>query len=261
MISQIIAYRGFIYESIKREFLTRYMNSMLGSAWAIINPLAMILVYTLVFSSIMQARLPGIESRFAYSIYLCAGILAWGLFAEIVSRCSTTFIENANLIKKISFPRICLPLIVVLSALINFAIIFSLFVLFLVITGSFPGWAILAFFPVLLVQTLFSVGLGVTLGVLNVFFRDVGQLLGVVIQFWFWLTPIVYLKTMLPEQVRHLIRFNPMASVVEAYQGIFLLGQPPNIVSLLPTAVLALLLCLLGIRLYKRCAGEMVDEL
>ena len=261
MISQIIAYRGFIYESIKREFLTRYMNSMLGSAWAIINPLAMILVYTLVFSSIMQARLPGIESRFAYSIYLCAGILAWGLFAEIVSRCSTAFIENANLIKKISFPRICLPLIVVLSALINFAIIFSLFVLFLVITGSFPGWAILAFFPVLLVQTLFSVGLGVTLGVLNVFFRDVGQLLGVVIQFWFWLTPIVYLKTMLPEQVRHLIRFNPMASVVEAYQGIFLLGQPPNIVSLLPTAVLALLLCLLGIRLYKRCAGEMVDEL
>lgn len=261
MISQIIAYRGFIYESIKREFLTRYMNSMLGSAWAIINPLAMILVYTLVFSSIMQARLPGIESRFAYSIYLCAGILAWGLFAEIVSRCSTAFIENANLIKKISFPRICLPLIVVLSALINFAIIFSLFVLFLVITGSFPGWAILAFFPVLLVQTLFSVGLGVTLGVLNVFFRDVGQLLGVVIQFWFWLTPIVYLKTMLPEQVRHLIRFNPMASVVEAYQGIFLLGQPPNIVSLLPTAVLALLLCLLGIKLYKRCAGEMVDEL
>lgn len=261
MIKQIIAYRGFIYESIKREFLSRYMNSMLGSAWAIINPLAMILVYTIVFSSIMQARLAGIESRFAYSIYLCSGILAWGLFSEIVSRCSSTFIENANLIKKISFPRICLPVIVVLSALINFGIIFSLFMLFLVVTDSFPGWIFLASLPVLLLQTLFSVGLGVTLGVLNVFFRDVGQLLGVVIQFWFWLTPIVYLKAMLPEQIQHLIKFNPMASVIDAYQGIFLHGQPPNVVALLPTAVLALLLCLLGIRLYKRCAGEMVDEL
>jgi lipopolysaccharide transport system permease protein len=234
---------------------------MLGSTWAVINPLAMIMVYTLIFSSIMQARLPGIESRFAYSIYLCAGVLAWGLFAEILMRCSNTFIENANLIKKISFPRICLPIIVSLSALINFSIIFSLFIGFLIITGSFPGWVFFAIFPVLLVQVLLSIGLGVTLGVLNVFFRDVGQLLGVVIQFWFWLTPIVYMKSMLPEQIQHLIKFNPMTSIISAYQGILLEGQLPSVSSLIPTTILALVTCLLGLRLYQRSAGEMVDEL
>ncbi len=261
MIGRIISYRGFVFESIKREFQSKYMNSMLGSVWTVINPLAMILVYTLVFASLMKARLPGVESQFSYSIYLCAGVLVWGLFAEILQRCSNTFIENANLIKKISFPRICLPIIVTLSALINFSIVFSLFTLFLALTGNFPGWAFLAMLPVLMVLVVFAVGLGILLGVLNVFFRDVGYLLGVTIQFWFWLTPIVYLKSLLPEQFQFLVQLNPMASIIHACQQIVLHGQFPSVSSLLPTTILALLLCALGFRLYKRCAGEMVDEL
>ncbi|WP_291371604.1 ABC transporter permease, partial [Acinetobacter sp. UBA5934] len=109
-------YRGFIYGSVKREFQSKYRNSLLGGAWTFLNPLAMIVVYTVIFSQVMKAKLPGIESGFAYSIYLCAGVLTWGLFAEIVGRGQNIFLENANLLKKISFPRMCLPIITVLNA-------------------------------------------------------------------------------------------------------------------------------------------------
>jgi len=118
----------------------------------------------------MQARLPGVDSSFAYSICLCAGILTWGLFAEVVGRAQNIFIESANLLKKISFPRLTLPIIIVSSALLNFAIIFGLFTAFLLISGNFPGWVYLAMFPILMVQIVFSISLGVIFGVLNVFF-------------------------------------------------------------------------------------------
>jgi lipopolysaccharide transport system permease protein len=108
MLSILWAYRGFILGSVNREFQLKYRNSLLGAAWTVINPLAMIVVYTVIFSQVMRAKLPGVDHGFAYSIYLCAGSLTWGLFAEIVGRGQNIFIENANLLKKISFPRMCL---------------------------------------------------------------------------------------------------------------------------------------------------------
>lgn len=254
-------YRGFIAGSVKREFQSKYQNSLLGAAWTVLNPLAMIVVYTVIFSQIMRAKLPGVDSTFAYSIYLCAGVLTWGLFAEIVSRGQNVFLENANLIKKLNFPRLCLPVTIVASASLNFAIIFGLFSGFLILSGNFPGWAFLALLPVLTIQAAFSIGLGIVLGVLNVFFRDVGQLFGVVVQFWFWLTPIVYPITILPESVQKMMVFNPMANLINAYQSILVNGIWPNWLSLWPVTLLAAFLCGWGMRLFRRHAGEMVDEL
>ena len=179
------AYRGFILGSVKREFQSKYRNSLLGAAWTILNPLAMIVVYTVIFAQVMRAKLPGVDSTFAYSIYLCAGVLTWGLFAEIAGRAQGIFLEHANLLKKLSFPRLCLPVIVVANASLNFAIVFGLFTAFLLISGNFPGWTYLALLPVLAIQVVFAIGLGISLGVLNVFFRDVGQFFGIVIA---WLT-------------------------------------------------------------------------
>jgi len=254
-------YRGFIAGSVKREFQARYRGSMLGSVWTVLNPLAMIAVYTVIFSRLMQARLPGVDSTFAYSIYLCAGIITWGFFTEIVTRAQNVFLDNANLIKKLSFPRICLPVVVVLSATVNFAIVFALFTAFLVASGNFPGTVFVAIFPVLVVQVAFAIGLGVILGVLNVFFRDVGQFFAIVLQFWFWLTPIVYSVTVLPERLRSLVAWNPMASLVAAYQSILVSRQWPQWGSLLPAVVASLALCLLAVRLFQKRSGEMVDEL
>ncbi len=255
------AYRGFILGNVKREFQSKYLNSVLGAAWMVLNPLAMIVVYTVIFSEIMRAKLPGVDTKFAYSIYLCAGVLVWGLFAEITGRAQGVFLENANLLKKINFPRLCLPAVVVANALLNFSIVFGLFTLFLLVSGTFPGLPFLALVPVLALIIVFAIGLGITLGVLNVFFRDVGQAFGILLQFWFWLTPVVYPASIIPERLRPWLRFNPMEGPIVACQDILVAGRWPNWHSLLPMACLAVLLCLLGLRLFRRHAGEMVDEL
>ncbi|HEX8955481.1 MAG TPA: ABC transporter permease [Burkholderiaceae bacterium] len=261
MLKGVWAYRGFIKGSVKREFQSKYRNSLLGAAWTVLNPLAMILVYTVVFAQVMKSRLPGSDSTFSYSIYLCAGVLTWGLFAEIVNRAKDVFLDNANLIKKVNFPRICLPLIVVLSAGLNFAIIFGLFTAFLIASGNFPGAVFLGLIPVVAILVLFAIGLGIVLGVLNVFFRDVGQLFGIVLQFWFWFTPIVYPLATLPDKVKVLMNLNPMASLIAACQEVLVQGRWPQWMALLPTLLIALALCMLGLLLFRSHAGEMVDEL
>lgn len=261
MLRSIWSYRGFVFGSVRREFNARYSQAMLGAAWSILSPLAMILVYTVIFAQVMSAKLPGVDSTFAYSIYLCAGILTWGLFAEITARSQNMFLEQANLIKKISFPRICLPLIVVLSALVNFSIVFGLFTAFLVATNNFPGLVYFAIFPVLAIQVLFSIGLGMVVGILNVFFRDVGQFFAIAVQFWFWLTPVVYPASIVPEAVRDALMYNPLAPLIGAYQTILVAGNAPDWSTLVYPAVLALLLCVFALRLFRKRSGEMVDEL
>lgn len=255
------SYRGFILGSVLREFQSKYRNSVLGAAWLLLSPLAMITVYTVIFSEVMRARLPGVDSAFAYSIYLCAGILTWGLFSDITGRAQNVFTENSTLLKKLSFPRLSLPVIVTANALLNFCIIFGLFTLFLLVTGNFPGWPFLALVPVLGVMVAFGLGLGIVLGVLNVFFRDVGYAFGIFLQFWFWLTPIVYSPTILPERLQPLIHLNPMASIVLACQAILVKGEWPDWASLWPISLLAVVLCTFGLRLFRRRAGEIVDEL
>jgi lipopolysaccharide transport system permease protein len=261
MVRAVWAYRAFIVGSVQREFQSKYRNSLLGAAWTVLNPLAMIVVYTVIFAQVMRSRLPGVDSTFAYSIYLCAGVLTWGLFAEIIGRAQNMFLDHANLLKKLSFPRLCLPVTVVANASLNFAIVFALFTMFLVISGNFPGWAYLGLLPLLAIQIAFAIGLGISLGVLNVFFRDVGQFFGIFLQFWFWLTPIVYPASILPESMRPMMAFNPMATLTAAYQTILVTGQWPNWQTLWPVALLSSLLCALGFRVFKTHAGEMVDEL
>ncbi|MEX3983389.1 ABC transporter permease [Paraburkholderia sp. EG287A] len=261
MLRALWAYRGFIVGSVKREFQSKYRNSLLGAAWTVLNPLAMIVVYTVIFARVMHARLPGVDSNFAYSIHLCAGVLPWGMFVEIVSRAQNTFIENANMIKKLSFPRLCLPVIVVVNSLVNFLIVFGLFTAFLLITGNFPGVVFLAVIPLLVLLTLFGIGLGITLGVLNVFFRDVGQFFNIVLNFWFWLTPIVYSVDILPKRIQSGMQFNPMAPLVESFQVVMMQSKWPDWSQLWFVTVLGIGLCLAGFSLFRKRAGEMVDEL
>ena len=255
------AYRSFVLGSVKREFQSKYRNSLLGAAWVIINPLAQIFVFTVIFSQVMRAKLPGIDSTFAYSIYLCAGTLTWGLFSEITTRSQTMFLDNAGLLKKLNFPRLCLPVTVVLNALLNFSIIFGLFTTFLLITNNFPGITYIALAPLLILLIAFAAGLGMILGVLNVFFRDVGQFFGIFITFWFWFTPIVYPVTILPERAKPIVELNPMAYLIGAVQGIVLRDEWPQWGQLFYPAGMALALCLLGLYLFRKHSSEMVDEL
>lgn len=255
------AFRGFVIGSVRREFQLRYRGTMLGVAWTILQPLAMILIYTVIFSQIMKAKLPGVPGDFSYSIYLCAGVITWGLFAEIIQRSQSVFLDNANLLKKLTFPPLTLPLIVVVTALLNFTIIFTLFLVFLLLTDNLPGLAIISLIPLLSVQVLFAVGLGVMFGVLNVFFRDVGQLSGLLLQFWFWATPIVYPASVLPDWSQPWMALNPMYHLMQGYQDIFVANQWPGWQPLGLVAFLSLAIAFFSIGLFRRHVDEMVDEL
>lgn len=261
ILKPLWSYRGFIIGTVKRDFQAKYQNSLFGVLWAVLSPLALIVVYTVVFSQVMKAKLPGVESDVAYSIYLCAGILSWGLFSEIVQRMQVCFLENANLLKKLIFPRMCLPVIVLGNAVVNFLIIFGIFFGFLIITGNFPGLLLFALIVPLFILLLMAIGLGVTLGVLNVFFRDVGQFFGIFLQFWFWLTPIVYPISILPVSVRTIINFNPLVPVIGSFQSILVSKELPAWSNLIYPFTLSIVLCFIGLYLFRRHAADMVDEL
>ncbi len=262
MLKALWNYRSFIWSSVLREFSGRYRESLLGAFWSVANPLAMIVIYTVVFGQLMRPKLAGHEATpFAFSIYLCAGVITWGLFSEMLGRLNNVFLEHGNLIKKSNFPRICLPAIVAASALINFGIVFGLYLAFLVLIGHWPGWLLLAVLPLLALQVLFTLGLGVFLGTMNVFFRNVGQLSGIVVQFWFWLTPILYLFDSLPEAARAMLRYNTLQPLIVAYQTIFLEQRLPNFSSLIPLAILTAFFLMLGARFFLSRVGELVDEL
>lgn len=258
----IWAYRSFIVSSVAREFGARYRESLLGAIWSIANPLTMILIYTIVFSQFMRPQLVDHnETTFAFSIYLCAGILPWTLFSEMLTRLTNCFLENSNILRKTSLPRVCIPAIVALSALANFVVFLTLYLFFLALVGHWPGWLLLTLIPLLALQLLFTLGLGVFLGTLNVFFRDVAQLTALVLQFWFWLTPILYPITILPEHIQKFIQLNPLQPLVASYQTVFLEQQTPNFNALLYLSVVTLLLVFFSARFFLSRIGELVDEL
>jgi len=205
--------------------------------------------------------MPGHDSIWAYSIYLCAGLLSWGLFSELLSRSAGIFVSNANLLKKVSLPRLTLPAITTLSSLINYAIVMGIFFAFLIFTGNFPGLVVLAALPVILILIGLALGLGILCGTINVFYRDVEQALSVILQFWFWLTPVVYVSRALPEGIVRWMWVNPMWSIVNALQGIFLEAKLPQWHTLLWPAGLALALMTLALLAFMRLGGELVDEL
>lgn len=260
-ISAAWAYRNLIWSSIKSHFVGQFARSKLGFFWLVLNPLAQVAIYALILSKLMAAKSQGIEGGYGYVIYLMAGILSWTLFAEIVSSCTNLFIEKADLLKKIAFPKICLPLIVLGRALINNIFLLTAILLVFSLLGHVPGSAIIWFIPVLFVNLMFAFGVGITLGVINVFIRDVGQIMNIVLQFWFWLTPIVYMASIIPERFQHLLALNPMYSVVTGYQKILVFGESPFSVVFIIVAGLSAVLLFVSLFVFRRASAEMVDAL
>lgn len=261
LLRELWTYRGFIAENVKRDFHSRYLGTQFGWLWALIQPLAMLSVYTVIFSRVMKPSLPNHDSLWAYSIYLCAGVLAWGLFSELLGRSVGVFVHNANLLKKVSLPKLALPVSIIISSLLNYGIVMAVFMAFLIAVGHFPGWVVLSALPVVLILVGFTIGLGILCGTLNVFYRDIEQTLGVVLQFWFWLTPVVYVTKVLPAELAQWLQLNPMWPLVRALQGIFLDGQAPQWSTLVWPCLFALALNALALRAFARLGGEIVDEL
>lgn len=227
----------------------------------ILNPLAQAAIFAIVLSEILAAKLPHVDSKSAYAIYLMAGTAAWGLFAEIVTRCTTVFIDYSNTLKKIAFPRLCLPLIVGGSALLNHLLLLSsIFVIFLLL-GHMPTFAWLSVLVGIAIIMLFAFGLGILLGLLNVFSRDVGQVITIVLQLWFWLTPVVYTRETLPKQFTSILELNPMAMIVQIYQDALLFGKFPTWSNLFVPAMIAVGIFIFSFWIFRRASPDLVDAL
>lgn len=225
----------------------------------VIHPLMQVAIFALILSQVLAAKLPGVEGAHAYPLYLMAGTLAWNLFVEIVTRCLNLFIEQANLLKKIKFPRIALPTIVVGICLVNNLLLFFSILGIFALMGQWPGLEVLWIPLLMLPLILLSTGLGLILGVINVFVRDVGQVVPVILQILFWFTPIVYPIATIPERYRDWLQWNPIFPVVNAYQEVLVYGHAPAYSGILSVTVLGVILILLGLFILRRASPELVD--
>jgi lipopolysaccharide transport system permease protein len=239
----------------------RYVGSSLGLFWSVIHPLVMIVIYTVVFSKIMGARLAGSSDPYGYGLYLCAGLLPWIGFQEVVIRCTTMFPDNANLVRKVAFPKSILYGYVVLSSAINTLLAIAVFLSAYAVTGHPLHASLLLWPPFIALQLAFGLGLGVLTSVLHVFVRDTSQLVGVVFQLMFWATPIVYVESGLPEWLRRLERFNPLYVFSTTHRAIVLEGRLPSPLAVLALVVITTAMLGIGIATYRRFRGEILDEL
>lgn len=262
MLSSLWTFRHFILSSIRADMRNRFARSRLGAMWFILHPLAQALIFSVVLAEVLGARLQGVDVEAAYPIYLLSGLAAWTLFSEILTRSVGIFIEQASALKKISFPRLSLPIIVLGSALVNHLLLLAaILVIFGFMFGHYPNTAWLAIPIGIALISMLAFGVGVFLGVLNVFSRDVTQVMTVVVQLWFWVTPIVYPQSIVPADYQALIDLNPMVPLVTIYQDAMLFGRWPNPAALAIPAAFGLAAVVLSFVLFRRASADLVDAL
>jgi lipopolysaccharide transport system permease protein len=257
-------YRDLIRNLVVRDLKVRYKSSVLGVAWSWLSPLLMMIVYTLFFTIFFNRR-----DIHHYPVFLLCGTLPWSFFADSVIQTTSSIVGNAHLITRVYFPREVLPISYVLSNLVNFLITLPVFFVLALASGSALSWTILLLPITLLIQTTFTLGLGFLLATLNVFYRDTQHILGVIVQAWFFLTPVFYPIHDVPQQASllgiefnaqlWLRRLNPMASVIASYRDLLYYGAPTGLDFLLRTAVETLVTLVVGYMVfmhYSRRFGE-----
>lgn len=218
---EIFNYGDLIKNLVSRDFKTRYKRSYLGILWSLLNPLLIIIVYTLAFDYILKIRVRNFPMFF-----MCA-YLPWSYLSASLSTSLTSLSDSGYLIKAIYFPREILPLSIILSSLLHFLITFIFVFPILMIYGYFLQWSILSLPVIILLQSLFIFGLCLFLSSIHVFFRDIRYILDVILTIWFWLTPVVYPISLIPEQFLFFYKLNPMTIFVTAYREVLLDGGLP----------------------------------
>jgi lipopolysaccharide transport system permease protein len=206
---------------IQKEIKVRYKSSWLGYVWSVANPLAFAFVYFIAFGVFMRMGVPG----YPYSLFLIAGAFPWQWLANSVNAGPMTFVANASLIKKVRFPRNALVASTVLNDGLHFLVSIPVIALFLLWHGLGPAWSWLVGIPLLAIaQFLLAYGIALTVACLNLFFRDLERLTGIAMTFLFFFTPIIYPASAVPASFQPMLRLNPVAPIIRAWQDLFLAG-------------------------------------
>jgi len=265
-VVHLLQYRELIYNLVIRELKIRYKNSALGILWSLMNPLLMMIVFTIVFT--VMTPVADIDK---YPVFLLCGLLPWNFFNASVLGATISLVANSALIKKVYFPREVIPIAIILANLVHFFIaLVVLFVFIALFQIELTIWAI--YLPVIvLIQIILTLGISLFLATANVFYRDTQQILDVLLLAWFFFTPIFYPINILPKSYdlfgvtldvwRLVYILNPMASLVANYRIILYYGSPPALDFLIRTAFTAVVIFFIGWIVFKKYSWHFAEEL
>ena len=231
MIINLWRYRLFILRSALTDIRSQYAGSAAGIAWHVLNPLAQIAIYTVVFSQIMPVRTGGGQVGESFALYLCAGLLPWSAFADCVTRGANAFLENATYLKKLPIPEQVFVAKNAMAATVFLGVSMTLLGIVTAVTGGRLTLAWLGVPAVLLLLQGFGFGLGLIFGTLNVILRDVGHALTIGLNLWMWATPIVWVEAVLPQSLRPLVAWNPAYPFIDALHRMIVGGAWPPLSS------------------------------
>jgi lipopolysaccharide transport system permease protein len=234
-------FRELLLNLIIRDLKVLYRQAALGIAWAVLQPVVTVTIFTVVFG--MFARLP--SDGVPYPVFAFAAVLPWSYFAEAVRRSAMSLLQDADLVRKVYFPRLVIPLASVVGPLVDFMIAFFVLLIVMAIYGIAPTWRIIAVPPLLLVTAALALAIGLWLGPLNVRFRDVKHTLPFLIQIWMYASPVIYPLSLIPENLRWLYGLNPMVGVIEGFRWA-LLGKGDTDLAVLGCAGVAIAVLLAG---------------
>jgi lipopolysaccharide transport system permease protein len=251
----VYRYRELLYFLVWRDVLVRYKQAAIGVAWVVLQPLLTMVVFTVIFGQF--AKLP--SDGLPYPIFSFTALLPWNYFAQAISRSGISLVSNANLISKIYFPRLIVPISGALGPLVDFAISFVILLGMMVWYGIAPTWGVLAlpFFTLLAVVTAVAVSL--YLSALNVKYRDVGHAIPFLVQFWMYASPVVYSVNIIPQKWRLLYSLNPMVGVIEGFRWALLGKERPDFAVMAVGVVVASVLLLGGLIYFKRTERFFAD--
>lgn len=254
-IRDIYEYRDMIYSLVKRELRGRYQKSVLGMLWTFLNPFFQIVIYTLVFTVIFPNSIKN------YSVYLTVGIIPWTFFQEALGQGAGIIVSNADMTKKIYFPREILTISTVTAKFINMLLASVVVLVFLLLSGAGISWHILLTPLVMLAQYLIALGFTLLISAVTVYLRDVEYITNVLLMAWIWATPIMYELSSIPVRVAHLLLFNPMTLAVEAYHALLYYHRLPSALTWGGMYAAGVILLVIGEIVFARLEGNFAEEL
>lgn len=268
-LQKLYSYRELLSNLVKRELKVKYKRSVFGFLWSFFNPLVLVVVYSIVVGKIMgmdKNWVSGYGGIKSFSAYLLTGLLAWNYMANSLSGAVGSLVDSGNLVKKIYFPREIIPFAAVFANLVNFAFELVVVFIFLTIVGIYFYLQIPLLILVILIETLFVLGLSMVFSLANVYFRDTKHLISVFLLIWFWTCPIIYNFEMFrgfAAQTPWLLtayKLNPMASIIMMYQQIFYYGQAPSFKLLAFWSVFGISFFLVALAIFKRKEENIASE-
>lgn len=254
-VREIWRYRDLLYFLVWREVKVRYKQTVIGGAWAVLQPFMTMVVFSVIFGLLIDVPSDGVP----YPVFSFAALVPWTFFATGLARAGNSLVQDPSLLSKVYFPRITLPLATVSSLLVDFAIAFVILIGMMLVYGIVPGVAFLASPLFLLLAYVTTLGVGFWLSAANVKYRDINYVIPVLVQFWLFLTPIAYPSSLIPEAWRALYGLNPMVGVVEGFRWALLGTESATSASLFVSAAAALLLFGSGMLYFRRMEREFAD--